>query len=98
MILAGLLFGLLGCTGYADGQVRRGELHCAWLDTCGELDTVGFESVGTCTTAAASQPYDDADCPDYDAGAMATCLDTYRDAIAAEDCTADFSTACLVCG
>ena len=98
MILAGILSGLVGCMGYTEGQVTRGELHCGWLDTCGELDSVGFSSVGECEAASGSQPYDDADCPDYDPGAMATCLAAYRDAIAAEDCAADFSAACLVCG
>ncbi len=93
-----ILLGLLGCLGYADGQVRRGELHCEWLDTCGELDAVGFESVGACSAAATSQPYDDADCPDYDAGAMAACLDAYQEAIASEDCGAELTAACLVCG
>ena len=97
-LLLRLLWGLLGCMGYAEGQVSRGELHCGWLDTCGELDSVGFSSVGECETAASSQPYDDADCPEYEPGAMATCLAAYRDAIDAQDCAADFSTACLVCG
>ncbi|MDP2309014.1 MAG: hypothetical protein Q8P18_23525 [Pseudomonadota bacterium] len=93
-----MLLWLLACMGYSSGQVSRGELNCEWLDTCGELGTVGFDSVGSCKAAAASQPYEDDDCPTYDAGAMATCLETYRDAIAAEDCTADFTAACLVCG
>lgn len=93
-----ILLLLIACIDYSSGQVSRGELNCEWLGTCGELGAVGFESVADCTAAATSQPYDDADCPDYDPGAMATCLDTYRDAIAAENCVADFSAACLVCG
>ena len=89
---------LVGCLGYTEGQVQRGERSCEWLDVCGELGTVGFTDVGECKSAAAAQPYDDADCPEYDPKAMRTCIDAYDSAIAAADCGADFATACLVCG
>ena len=93
-----ILLLLAGCRGYAEAQAERGELHCAWLETCDELDSVGFSDVATCADAAAAQPYDDADCPDYDAAAMAACLRAYQDAIDAADCAADFADVCLVCG
>ncbi|MDP2316105.1 MAG: hypothetical protein Q8P41_24625 [Pseudomonadota bacterium] len=93
-----ILLLLISCMGYSESQVRRGELNCEWLDTCGELGTVGFEGVGDCKAAAAAQPYDDDQCPDYDATAMSGCLRAYEDAIAGEDCAAEFTDACLVCG
>ncbi len=93
-----ILLLLAGCLGYTEGQAQRGELHCAWLDTCGELDSVGFSDVAACADAAAAQPYDDADCPDYDGAAMAACLQSYEDAIDAASCDVDFAEACLVCG
>jgi hypothetical protein len=93
-----LLLALAGCLSYESGQAQRGELNCRWLDTCGELDAVGYDGVDSCVDAAGAQPYDDDDCPTFDAAAMRACLDAYQDAIDAADCTATFAEVCQVCG
>ena len=89
---------LLACTTWSQGQVERGELNCELLDTCGELDDLGYADLASCKEAAAAQPFDDADCPDYDAGAMAACLRAYQDAVDAAACDADLDAVCQTCG
>jgi hypothetical protein len=92
-----LVVALSGCLSYEDGQAQRGGLNCQLLEACGELDTYGFDDVDACTASAESQPYDAADCKDYDAGEMRRCIAAYEDAVAAKDCEADFTDVCAVC-
>ncbi len=101
MTRAAALFGALllgGCLSYESGQRQRGELNCELLDVCGDLEALGYDGVGACKAAAASQEVSENDCPSFDAAAMQDCLDAYRTAIDAADCDADLTTICSVCG
>jgi hypothetical protein len=93
-----LLVGLVGCSDYATGQRQRGELNCELLDVCGSLETLGYPGLAACKQAANEQEFSDDDCPDFDASAMAACLDAYEAAIDAADCAADLTEVCAVCG
>lgn len=90
---------LLACApDYSEGQVQRGSLNCQWMDTCGQLALLNYDTVDACIAAAEAQEYDDKQCPNYSSKAMNTCLDAYEKAIEAKDCEADFNEVCTVCG
>ena len=93
-----ILWWLLACgPDYAEGQVQRGTLNCAWMEVCGQLELLHYVSVDDCVAAAEAQQYDESQCPNYSSKAMDACLSAYQSAIDAKDCGATFESACQVC-
>lgn len=95
--LLGLLL-LGGCLSYEDGQRQRGALNCELLDTCGELEDLGYDDVAACKETAAAQVVNEDDCPAFDPEQMSQCLTAYREAVSGAACGVDFSEICQVCG
>ena len=89
---------LAGCLDYAQGMAQVGELNCRRAESCGDLQAFGYGTVTACIEDAQGQPYDDQDCPDFDAGQMRRCLAASRDAADTPDCDATPDDACHVCG
>jgi hypothetical protein len=95
-----LWIGLLAGCGpdYAESQVEVGRQNCRLMDTCGDLDVIGY-TLEECTAAAEAQDYDeDKTCPDYVPRQMQACLDAWEEAVTEDQCEADLSDVCRVCG
>lgn len=92
-----LILALAGCLSFEDGMARRGEMHCAWMDACGQLEAIQM-SLDACEESARNQPYVEANCPGYDAGGMQDCLDAYEAAIADQACDEEPAECASVCG
>lgn len=83
---------------YAESQVEVGRQNCRLMDACGGLESIGY-TLDECIAAAEAQDFDEeAQCPDYVPRQMQECLDAWADAVALDQCDADLSDVCRVCG
>ena len=89
---------ILACVSYEEGQARVGGLSCELAEACGTLDTFGYDDVDACVEHAEAQPWDEANCPEYDAAKMSECIDAYETAVAEADCEWAPGDECQVCG
>ena len=74
-----------GCLKYEDGMAQQGKLACKLRDACGTLEVVGYSAVSDCIADATEQDWQD--CPDYSQELMQTCVDAWKAAVDAEDCS-----------